>query len=238
MTKTSKPAAITFPVISKGVRRNAETGIEIRSSKLDIGGTEYTIYRTERNGTLSYWGTEESMHGARALATERVEMIREEVAEAHAEALEMNEAEEQRIAATIEADAAAVAELATEAGAPAMRPIRTLLSGAVHSAGKGYTQVGRDRLARAIAILEGTVTVPSDAEADAEAESFNARNPEGTRVMLTTGQRYGLRAKVSDRPATVFAEDNRAAVMVKIDGKGWSLEWCDSLRPLVGRDRP
>lgn len=80
--------AITFPTV-KGtkVRRNAETGIEIHSTRDDLGRTEYTIYSPDRDGGLSYRGTEFSLAEARSLATERVEIRRLEIADAYAEAL-------------------------------------------------------------------------------------------------------------------------------------------------------
>lgn len=227
MTKTSKPAAITFPTVKglKGVRRNAETGIEIHR---DTDGC--TIFRTERDGTLGYWGGGSlSLHEARIWATDRVEMIREQIAADHAEALDMDAAETARVAAEVIEGVAAT----TEDGGPLVnRVFRTLLFGAVHSAKAGFVQVGRDRLARARAILSGDEVVPTDEQADAEAAAFNERYPVGSMVTLTTGKRLGLRAKIV-KTATVYAEHNRAAVLVKVEGKGHMIEWCDSLLPVA-----
>lgn len=65
---------ITFTTIRPGIRRNTETGIEIHQV---AGG--FDIFRTLSDGTLSYWGSERTSGGARALATERVEQVREEL---------------------------------------------------------------------------------------------------------------------------------------------------------------
>lgn len=235
MTKNRKPAAITFPVVSKGVRRNAGTGIEIHSAKDDMGRTECTIYRTERDGSLSYWGSEFGINAARALATERVETVRDEIADAYMEALRVEVAETDRLIAEIVEGVAKVAPSAD--ASPASRVVKTLLSGARMSAQTGFVQVARERLARAVAILSGGETVVTDAQADAGQATYAKRLPVGTRVELTTGQRYGLRAKIVREPV-VWAEYNRCSVLVKIDGKGYTNEWCDSLVPLVGPGRP
>jgi len=218
MTKTR----ITFPAIAgTNIRRNAETGVEIRSND-----TGYTIWRADREGTLSYWGTERGLKNARELATERVETIREEVAEAHAEALAMDATETARVSVEV---TRAVTEVRDAAQAhPASRVVQALLFGAKYSARGGIVQVGRDRLARARAILDGTTTVPTDADAAQELAAETARLPQGTRVRLSTGQRAGLTGRIYGEPK-VYAEHNRCSVMVKIDGKGYTSEWCDSL---------
>lgn len=240
MTKSRKPAAITFPVTFRTthqvVRTNAETGVEIRSD----GADGYSVWRpVGRNHELSYYGGKRNLAEAREVATYYAEDAREQVAMDHADALEMDAAETARVVAEIVA-AVEQAE-ARAAGCPAARAVKALLYGARISAEATYPHIwaaGRRRLARAQRILSGEEPIQSDAQADAEVEAFNRRNPAGTRVELTTVERYGLRGTITERPASIFAEDNRAAVMVKVDGKGYRIEWCDSLRPLVGRDRP
>jgi hypothetical protein len=230
MTKSRKPAAITFPIIAKGVRRNAETGVEIHS---DIDG--YTIFTTSRSGTRAYAGATDTLTDARAEAVARVEMVRDQVAADHADALEMDATETERIAAQVVDGVAETVECAHLS--PATRVVKALLSGALASARHGFVQVGRDRLARARAVLAGDEKVQSDAQADAELKSFNDRNPVGTRVELIGDRLYGARGRIAWE-AIISAADNRASVMVKLAGRGHVSAWCDELRPLVGRDRP
>lgn len=73
--------SITFPVVSKGVRRNAETGVEIRSTKLDRGGMEHSVYapdRRTRDGMrlVDYYGDLASARDEAIGQAERVRQIR------------------------------------------------------------------------------------------------------------------------------------------------------------------
>jgi hypothetical protein len=77
MTKTSKPAAITFPMVSKNVRRNAETGVEIRKD-----GAEYAIVVPSIDG-LTAPRFALTLADARREATAQAEMIREAIADAY-----------------------------------------------------------------------------------------------------------------------------------------------------------
>ena len=77
MTKTSKAAAITFPTISKGIRRNAETGVEIRKD-----GAEYAIVVPSRNG-LTAPRFASTLADARREATAQAEMFRAAIADAY-----------------------------------------------------------------------------------------------------------------------------------------------------------
>lgn len=91
MTTTTKA---TFPVVGKQhgetIRRNAETGIEIRSSKLDRGGMEHSVYvpDAEHGYRLAdYFG---ELISAREEAADRVVYLREAIAAAHSDAITEN----------------------------------------------------------------------------------------------------------------------------------------------------
>jgi hypothetical protein len=80
----SKP--ITFQIV-KGtkIRRNAETGLEIHG---DCDG--FTFFARLADGSLSYWGSENTLREALEEGREKVEMLRENVAIDHADALLMD----------------------------------------------------------------------------------------------------------------------------------------------------
>jgi hypothetical protein len=79
-------AKITFANVGGGVKRNRETGIKIHN----LHNGEWVLYSRQADGTLGYWGFETNAAYALSEAVERVQMFREDVVAAHAEALEMN----------------------------------------------------------------------------------------------------------------------------------------------------
>lgn len=108
---------ITFPVVGKGIRRNAETGVEIRSSKLDRGGMEHTVYypTRDRMQLVNYF---ETLAGAREEAADRAQEIRDLRDVAHSDAEQENAHREAlAICASIPVDGrpAAVTALLVEA---------------------------------------------------------------------------------------------------------------------------
>lgn len=230
MTKSRKPAAITFPSVSTYVRENAETGVRIVKSEPDNGdGTYYSVLAPTRNGTeYDHIFSTRTLADAREWATERVEMVRERVAEDYVEALRIEQVETDRVIAEV-VDAAREVERSGQVEAhAASRIVSTLLFGARMSATAGFVQVGRERLARARAILAGTEVVLADADREAARAEHAARLPRGQRVILTTGQRNGMSAKV-DGDVRIEAETGRAFVTVKLLAGGYRTEWCDSL---------
>lgn len=79
---------ISFP-ITDGVRRNAETGVEIVAMEFmgrPTGQYEIRVPDTHRAG-YSHAGYEYSLRDAREAAAERVVEMREAIARDHAEAL-------------------------------------------------------------------------------------------------------------------------------------------------------
>lgn len=99
MTQTSKLRPITFPIVEDEngykFRRNAETGVEIHPQRLyGVKATRYIVTAPTR-GVEKFSGTvinsdviedELTLASARAYATERVELMREVIAEAYDEA--------------------------------------------------------------------------------------------------------------------------------------------------------
>jgi hypothetical protein len=221
MTKTRKPAAITFSLIAgTKIRRNAETGVEIHAAKLDIGGTEYSIYRTSRDGSLSYWGSESTLKGARELASERVEMIRDEVADAQLEAFAMDVAETERVLAALRVEIDRTAE---DAGPWSNKVFATVIGAARGSVRHGFVQPARDRVARAQRILTGAETVPTDAEAAEDLAAAQAKFTIGALVRTPRGL-----ARV-ERAAYLSAEQGRVVVPVRFVERGYGSVWADAI---------
>jgi hypothetical protein len=216
MTKTSKAPKITFPVITTRpnikARRNAETGIEIHAAKDDLGRTEYTVFRTDRDGTLSYWGTEYSLAGARALATERAEMVREEVASDEAEAYEMALDMARELLAEVEAQIG---------GHAAERALTTLCAAVTHGLKQSYTylyvQAINERLAKIVGALDGTKPIIADADARAALAEAEAIFPVGTAVSIDGVPTLGA---VVDGACSIDAETNKVFIFVRSGGAG------------------
>lgn len=103
---------ITFPVVGKQhgetIRRNSETGIEIRSSKLDRGGMEHTVYLPDREQGLVMWEYFGELSNARDEATGWAETMRAIIAADHSDAID--EHAERTIAAVRETDHAEAIE--------------------------------------------------------------------------------------------------------------------------------
>lgn len=92
---------ITFPITSKGVRRNAETGVEIRSTKLYRGSMEHTVYAPgrDRMRLINYF---ETLTSARECGIDHAERMRDQREADHSDAID--EHAERIIAAVREAD--------------------------------------------------------------------------------------------------------------------------------------
>jgi len=85
---------ITFPVVGKQhgatIRRNAETGVEIRSTKLDRGGMEHSVYAPDREHgfrLVDYYG---ELASARDEAIGQVERMRQIRHDDHSDAITEN----------------------------------------------------------------------------------------------------------------------------------------------------
>jgi hypothetical protein len=225
MTKSRKPAAITFPTTKVNgvtIRRNAETGIEIHPQ----GRDGYVVYFRTMDGTLSYWGDERTLAGARALATERVEMIREQVAQAYDEAV-------------IEIyDGLQTVEGMVAARADEFPALAETYRAAWHSFDNGFIPAANERLYRVLDHLTGRKLFPSKAESEAALAAAAERLPEHIRVELTFGERHGMRAMIVGKPF-IFAEFGTVCIAVKLSRNGqYRTEHADTVRELVGRDRP
>src|SRR5690242_7940474 len=81
---TMASSKITFPVVSKGVRRNAETGVEILN---DADGWHVKTFHADKGDLFSHY---DSHADALTAAVKDVEIMREEIAEAYSEAVEIN----------------------------------------------------------------------------------------------------------------------------------------------------
>jgi hypothetical protein len=209
MTKTSKAPKITFPVINAKhkIRRNAETGIEIHG---DVDG--YTVFRTERDGTLSYWGDERSLYHARILATEKVEMVREQIADDEAEAYEM----------ALDMARELLAEVETQIGGHAAeRALTTLCAAVTHGLKQTYTylyvQALNERLAKVVAALDGTKPIIADADARAALAEAEATFPIGTAVSIDGVPTLGA---VVDGGCSIDAETNKVFIFVRTGKAG------------------
>lgn len=87
MTQTGNANEITFRPVARGIRRNAETGIEIRKvARTEWSNAGYAIFAPVLTGGFDEVGFESSAMGALESAIERVEMLREIIAEARTEA--------------------------------------------------------------------------------------------------------------------------------------------------------
>jgi hypothetical protein len=90
MTATTKT---TFPIVGtergETIRRNAETGVEIRGTRMDNGKSEYTVYAPGRDKMrlINYY---ESLAGAREEASDRAQEIRDLRDAAHSDAITEN----------------------------------------------------------------------------------------------------------------------------------------------------
>jgi hypothetical protein len=99
-------AKITFPITANNVRRNAETGVEIRTWKT-ASGMEYSVYAPmlSSQGRLQLINYFDTLAGAREEALDRAQELRDQIAEAHGQAItEDIEREARAIAASIPID--------------------------------------------------------------------------------------------------------------------------------------
>jgi hypothetical protein len=188
---------ITFPKVSgTNTWRNAETGIVIERN---FANGLYEIFYTGTNDAVGYWGSERSLKEARELATERVETVREQVAEAYADALLI---EGEMIAHGLD-----VTETAANApNVPA--PIRYLWSAAAHSLEAGFLDAAAERLRKVVGMLDGTIPVIADNVAAEALETARAAYPVGTAVRSEIDNACG----VIDRAPFIEAETNRVII--------------------------
>jgi hypothetical protein len=192
---------ITFPLIKdENVRRNAETGIEIRNDGED--GWIVRTFHADKGDMLESFS---SLKAARAYAVEQVPLMREVIVTAFDEATEMIIAE--------------LAEIAPQVEAYGNRALSSLHWSATHAvvsplfAHLPSTAASASRLHRIRAVLAGTETMISDAEADAALKDALERYTVGT--VVASARHDGAEAVVSSG-AYLIAESNEVVLQIKI----------------------
>lgn len=195
---------ITFSVIKgTGVRRHAETGVMIVKSAL--GG--YNVAVPTRDGTEIVNGAfpYASITTARVAAVREVEAMREVVAKAFDEATELIIAELAEIEPQVEAYGnRALSVLHWSATHAVVRPLFAHLPSTAASA---------SRLHRIKAVLAGTETMISDAEAEATLKDALERYTLGTAVVSA---RHGGAPAVVSSEAYLIAESNEVVLQIRI----------------------
>lgn len=182
-------AKITFPVIGteRGIttRRNAETGVEIRSTKLDRGGMEHTVYAPMRGkqvgslGNLRLINYFETLAGAREEAMDRAQELREQIAEAYSDAITENAKRAIAKYAATEPPATA----ATIIGRIPLHARAGLVAQMIGYADTARTPADAVKFAQAaLDLYEAEDTVPADAVAPAPAP-YPATLPEGVELI-------------------------------------------------------
>jgi len=172
---------ITFPVVGKQhgatIRRNAETGVEIRSTKLDRGGMEHSVYVPDREHGYRLWDYFGELANARDEATACAETTRAAITEAYSEAItenaeralaakpELTEYARKQfpsVAAMLDADDAEAVGIIATIPAEARRDAD--VARMIKSAGNARTPSDARKFAEAARDLaEGLGTVPADA---------------------------------------------------------------------------
>jgi len=174
---------ITFPVVGKQhgatIRRNAETGVEIRSTKLDRGGMEHSVYAPDRDPMVGMrlWDYFGELANARDEAIGQVERMRQIRHDDHSDAItenaeralaakpELTEYARKQfpsVAAMLDADDAEAVGIIATIPAEARRDAD--VARMIKSAGNARTPSDARKFAEAARDLaEGLGTVPADA---------------------------------------------------------------------------
>lgn len=202
MTKTSKPAAITFPSASKGVKRNIETGVEIHGSR-----GEYAVVVPSRDHRIAP-RVFRTLAEARVEAITQVEMWREAIADAYDSAAEVLLAE--------------IKETAQDAAPLSNRAFGHTLSAARRSVKAGFLGAAARRLNAARNMLAGVGFV-SDEDADRALADALIRMSIGTTVRTDRGVADVIRHPYID------AETGRVVLPLSFLGKGYGSAYADAV---------
>jgi hypothetical protein len=185
-----KAKAITFPVVANGVRRNAETGIEILDDGTD--GWAVKSFHADKGDMFAFHAT---LAAARTAAKAEVELMREEIAAAYDEAA----------AALIEG----IQATAEDAGPLSNRAFWSTLSAASHSVKQGFLGAAARRLNAARNMLAGVGFI-ADKDAAAALDAAEQAVTVGTRISLASAPEA-----VIDGAPFIAAETNRVMVSYK-----------------------